>query len=443
MTNFSRLGKRLQLINFDDEATAITKEAEQASLRNILVDSTVTDWANLGREYRENVQTYNDQMILFAKYIKSLCYHNNVPGLIVHGMPGLGKTYQVLGQLEYVSSRNPEITYKYFKGKITSTQLYINAYLNRNSVIVFDDCDNVFNDVPCMNLLKAMTDTYEKRMVSYASPAIPDNIPSEFEFKGKVIVITNQNVEENPHINALTSRMLPVTVEISPEAVVAKSIDNILNNKQYDRKDSIKIAKFIWTNLPVFDVPTYSLRTSSQLLQIFQLMDYDWNDFIGYSKRFLKQYRWDRLKVTSFSQKKLSFNFDDGQTTGSMNIDIIYDAGDLRYIKADCSHPKLGEFTYYLAITPPEGFIAKKMYAYDTYIVINNNSGNQYIVTNLFDENSNIKSRSNRSTENTDIMNDIRNNYAGTVQFSERLINNFVETTTSRLASLIYDGKLK
>lgn len=285
---------RLDNINFSKQEEKIATD----TLRNLLEDSSVKDIASLGKDYVKSVTEYNDQMSLFAKYIKSLCFHKSTNGLIIYGLPGLGKTYQVKSQLDYVTERNPQITYKYFKGKITVTQLYINAYLNRNSILVFDDCDNVFTDVNCMNILKAMTDSYEHRLVSYSSPAIPQSIPKEFEFRGKVIIITNQDLADNPHMDALTSRMLPVTVEITQDQAIAKSIDNILTNPAFDKRAAIIIARFIWENREVFATGKYSLRTSQQLLQIYELMNYDYDDFIGYAKSFLKQYDWSKLKTS-------------------------------------------------------------------------------------------------------------------------------------------------
>jgi hypothetical protein len=108
------------------------------------------------------------------------------------------------------------------KGYVRPTGLYRLLYQHRmaSQVIVFDDADAIFFDDVSLNLLKAVCDTTERRVVSYMSEKIMVDedeavtIPKSFEFKGTIIFITNldfdQMIEKGhkaaPHMQALVSR---------------------------------------------------------------------------------------------------------------------------------------------------------------------------------------------------------------------------------------------
>lgn len=44
--------------------------------------------------------------------------------------------------------------------------LYMALFINRDKLIVFDDCDSVFGNIDSVNILKAALDSYDTRMVS-------------------------------------------------------------------------------------------------------------------------------------------------------------------------------------------------------------------------------------------------------------------------------------
>lgn len=140
--------------------------------------------------------------------------------LIVSGPAGLGKSYTVEHELsEWDAS---EETYTIAKGYVRTTGLYklLYEYRHPHNVIVFDDADTVFFDDTSLNLLKAVCDTTERRVVSYLSEAVlideetASRIPRSFEFHGTIIFITNIDFDAYidrghkiaPHLSALVSR---------------------------------------------------------------------------------------------------------------------------------------------------------------------------------------------------------------------------------------------
>lgn len=144
----------------------------------------------------------------------------NIPSLIVSGPAGLGKSHLV-EEIAHVINKKYSIGVSFVKGHSSPKGLFEILYKNRhkNSVLVFDDCDSVFDDEKSLNLLKAACDSSSRRFITWASATecLDDEgnpIPKSFEFSGSVIFITNlefekmadKNSKMAPHFKALMSR---------------------------------------------------------------------------------------------------------------------------------------------------------------------------------------------------------------------------------------------
>jgi predicted AAA+ superfamily ATPase len=145
----------------------------------------------------------------------------DVRAMIVVGPPGVGKSYGVEKQLEHsglfdqLSGR--KIKYEVIKGAMTPIGLYCTLYKHsdKNNVLVFDDCDSVFQDDLSLNILKAALDSGKKRRIYWNSDSAMlrrEGVPDMFDFKGACIFITNlqfQNLKSKKlqdHLEALQSR---------------------------------------------------------------------------------------------------------------------------------------------------------------------------------------------------------------------------------------------
>ena len=145
----------------------------------------------------------------------------DVRAMIVVGPPGVGKSYGVEKQLEHsglfdqLSGRR--VKYEVIKGAMTPIGLYCTLYKHsdKNNVIVFDDCDSVFQDDLSLNILKAALDSGKRRRIYWNSDSSMlrrEGVPDMFDFKGSCIFITNlqfQNLKSKKlqdHLEALQSR---------------------------------------------------------------------------------------------------------------------------------------------------------------------------------------------------------------------------------------------
>jgi hypothetical protein len=145
----------------------------------------------------------------------------DIRAMIVVGPPGVGKSYGVEKQLEHsglfdqLSGRR--VKYEVIKGAMTPIGLYCTLYKHsdRNNVLVFDDCDSVFQDDLSLNILKAALDSGKRRRIYWNSDSSMlrrEGVPDMFDFKGSCIFITNlqfQNLKSKKlqdHLEALQSR---------------------------------------------------------------------------------------------------------------------------------------------------------------------------------------------------------------------------------------------
>ena len=168
----------------------------------------------------------------------------DIRAMIVSGPPGVGKSYGVEQQMEkaslFDSLTNSRTRYEVVKGAMTALGLYavLYKYSDAKNVLVFDDCDSVFQDDLALNILKAALDSGKSRKICWNSDSnllSREGIPNSFEFKGSAIFITNLKFENirskklQDHLEALQSRchFLDLTID--------NDRDKMLRIKQVNR----------------------------------------------------------------------------------------------------------------------------------------------------------------------------------------------------------------
>jgi predicted AAA+ superfamily ATPase len=172
------------------------------------------------------------------------CISGGIRAMIVSGPPGVGKSYGVEQQLEAASLfdrlSSKRVRYEIVKGAMTPIGLYCQLYKYSDSknVLVFDDCDSVFQDDLALNILKAALDSGKKRKICWNSDSAMlrrEGVPDSFEFKGSAIFITNLKFENlkskklQDHLEALQSRCHFLDLTIDTER------DKMLRIKQVHR----------------------------------------------------------------------------------------------------------------------------------------------------------------------------------------------------------------
>lgn len=155
------------------------------------------------------------------------------PSVVVTGAGGLGKSFTVLAALKKCGLKDMSVLADYeigaavpknafvtIKGQCTPKGLYRTLYENKNSTIVFDDCDSVLKDPVSLNILKGALDSYSKRIISWRADTKDEDLPQSFEFKGRVVFISN--MDSTNLDQAILTRSMAVDVSMTPQQKIER-----------------------------------------------------------------------------------------------------------------------------------------------------------------------------------------------------------------------------
>ena len=200
--------------------------------------------------------------------------------VIVTGPGGLGKSFTVTQALRQSGLTDVSLTedfevgetlsknsYRVIKGYSTPKGLYRTLYENRNGVIVFDDCDSVLKDPVSLNLLKGALDSYSRRIISWRADLRDDDLPTTFEFKGRVIFISN--LSSNQIDQAIITRSMAVDLSMTSQQKIERMqfiLDSDEFMPEYPRamkRDALNLIDSLRDN-----VKEMSLRTLIQVTKI-------------------------------------------------------------------------------------------------------------------------------------------------------------------------------
>ena len=234
----------------------------------------------------------------FVENLVEMIASGLTPSAVITGEGGLGKTYTVnktlvaqglqdlsdAGALEVGSVINRQNTFTSVKGFSTAKGLYRTLYENKDSVVVFDDCDSILKDPVALNLLKSALDSYGKRIISWNAEAgfgREDDLPRSFEFKGRVIFISNLSQDKIDQAIRSRSMMVDLTMtedqKIERMEVISQSdefLPEFPTNFKVDALDLIRSLKN--------DAKEISLRTLISVTKIRASGNKNWKGMATY-----------------------------------------------------------------------------------------------------------------------------------------------------------------
>lgn len=169
-------------------------------------------------ENRERL-SFEKQLVDLENLVK-LTVNGAANALFVSGKGGVGKTHTTEKILASMGLRDGQ---GYFKntGSASAAGMYALLFRYKNDIVFFDDSDDALGDQESRNLLKAATDTKKIRKLVWnkmgKNVADPDDmtdeeildaglIPRFFEFTGKIIFISNLNLDKLDPDGALRTR---------------------------------------------------------------------------------------------------------------------------------------------------------------------------------------------------------------------------------------------
>jgi hypothetical protein len=138
-------------------------------------------------EIRAALKSYDADLEKLINGVAKKAYN-----LVLQGAPGTGKTQAVTDILTKSKTKVFGI-----KGVASAIGLYKVMYENSSSVIVLDDCDNLFDILEATEILKAAMDSKAQCKISWAKQntnLASLGMDNEFIFTGKLILITNKDL---------------------------------------------------------------------------------------------------------------------------------------------------------------------------------------------------------------------------------------------------------
>lgn len=198
------------------------------------------------------------------------------------------------------------------KGKITTSALYSTLFMHRKgTLIVFDDADSVWGDQDAANILKAALDSYDERIISWVSPRTvnvskmtPDErraynndiddrmaddpestkikLPSEFEYKGRIIFISNMSQDKMD--SAVLNRSAKIDMTLTQEQIYdrMRSILPHLGDKSVPIEIKNEILDVVINQGRAGKLEAPSMRTYVGAEDIYKSGDPDWRSYLQY-----------------------------------------------------------------------------------------------------------------------------------------------------------------
>jgi hypothetical protein len=216
------------------------------------------------------------------------------PSLMITGLPGMGKSYRVEKQLKDASLHEGE-DFVIFKGRVSAVAMYSFMYEHNGKIIIFDDCDSVLNDPNGINILKGALDSRDIRNITWSTKSKlftedGEEVPSTFQFNGRVIFISNW--PEWKIDSALRSRSFVIDINLSKEEIL-KLMKDLLpiigKGQKWALKATPKIRKQAMDALVEVseenDKVQLNLRTLEKAMKIILMGHPRWKSMIATQAR--------------------------------------------------------------------------------------------------------------------------------------------------------------
>ena len=224
-------------------------------------------------EIIERIRTRFDMLKDMTKAVKK----GDVRAMTVSGPPGVGKSHgveEVLDRYKTMEMLGAEQKFEVIKGAMSPIGLYCKLYKMSapGSVVVFDDCDSIFQDDLSLNILKAALDTKKQRYIHWNTDSFKlrnEGVPDKFKFEASAIFITNLKFDKvkgkmREHLEALESRCHYMDLTIDTERDKMLRIKQVIQDgmlNAYKLSDEVKEEIVDFCDLNKKRLRELSLRT--------------------------------------------------------------------------------------------------------------------------------------------------------------------------------------
>ena len=273
----------------------IVKRTNKAHMDYVLRKAGLTTSAAEVSAPQESRFTINERFGFVTDMVTMLA-NGAQASVVVTGPGGLGKSYTVskalesngfkdistLEALEVGARINTKRSFRVIKGYSTPKGLYRLLYENKDGVLVFDDCDSVLKDPVSLNLLKGALDSYSRRIISWRADIRDEDLPTSFEFKGRVVFISNLSSSQIDQ--AIITRSMAVDLSMTTQQKIDR-MRHILESGEFmpealkeHKVDAIALIERLKDS-----VKELSLRTLIQVTKIRANAGSNWANLAEYT----------------------------------------------------------------------------------------------------------------------------------------------------------------
>lgn len=239
----------------------------------------------------------------------------------VQGRTGTGKTFQIISTFNALGLTSKD--YTEFQGEMSSAYVYRFVCENNGKIIIFRDLVNLMTALRSLELLKAMTETKERRMVmkgNYSKETA--ELPPSFECTSRFIFEFNalryNGLKED--IEALIGRGDYVNLSLS-----FGDIANIMLQIAKTEEEK-EVSRFLIRNYKFVGLNALNLRTQQKAFKIYEYAKHSGNDWkkemmlfltseMSGKRRTLYNYMGDRVLKSSELKKIMVLANIDGANT--------------------------------------------------------------------------------------------------------------------------------
>lgn len=293
--------KKLGFEDIANEKFGVTEVLEEENIDPIEAAQIERLKARLESQDSTVEQLFKDMDFLVASVIRGL---DN--SLIITGSPGTGKTTRVKENMAKFNLVRGE-DWRLIQGKTSALGLFRTLYAHKDdTILVFDDCDSVWNTEDSRNILKAALDTSDIREVTWLSTNTFDSrgmsdldihkmlqkgrTPQSFEITSRIIFVSNITRDDllaNKKMSAIVSRSKSIDITLSDDDMldyIEALIPDI--DIELDIDDKMEVFEVMKTSVKAgviqtdINIRTYIGMCKAKILAMYMPQDdsenFDW-----------------------------------------------------------------------------------------------------------------------------------------------------------------------
>ena len=219
----------------------------------------------------------------FIDQFVNLVGSGKLNSFILTGSGGLGKTHAVIEGLKRKGLKEDTVMedgdFIFIRGYSTAKALYRTLWEQNGKVIIFDDADSVHKDPIGANILKAALGSEEKRVISWGAEfPESESLPNRFEFRGRVVFISNLSQAQFPQ--ALLSRSMKVDLTLNT-AEKLERIREVFKEIKGDVDEKADVLEFIDQYADI--ASDLNIRSCLNILKLKRDIGDDWKRLALYN----------------------------------------------------------------------------------------------------------------------------------------------------------------